>query len=96
MSQLGVKGLILTNAAGGLNPNFEVGDIMVCARQKYRSFPFTFLLHEYGHFWTIFQVIRDHVNLMGMVGINPLSGINDERYSNFKSKRYFLFWQLFF
>ena len=84
MSQLGVKGLILTNAAGGLNPNFEVGDIMVCIRQKDRSVPFSFLQHKYGHLWTFFQVIRDHVNLMGMVGINPLSGINDERYSNSK------------
>ena len=84
MSQLGVKGLILTNAAGGLNPNFEVGDIMVCIRQKDRSVLFTFLQHKYGHLWTFFQVIRDHVNLMGMVGINPLSGINDERYSNSK------------
>lgn len=42
MSQLGVKGLILTNAAGGLNPNFEVGDIMVCTRQKDKVFRLRF------------------------------------------------------
>ena len=29
MHQLGVKTLILTNAAGGLNPNYRVGDLMV-------------------------------------------------------------------
>jgi purine nucleoside phosphorylase len=29
MRLLGVKLLIVTNAAGGLNPNFNVGDIMV-------------------------------------------------------------------
>lgn len=29
MKQLGVEQLILTNAAGGLNPNFNVGDLMV-------------------------------------------------------------------
>lgn len=29
MRLLGVKLLIVTNAAGGLNPSFNVGDIMV-------------------------------------------------------------------
>lgn len=29
MQQIGVKTLILSNAAGGINPGFEVGDIMV-------------------------------------------------------------------
>jgi purine-nucleoside phosphorylase len=29
MMQLGIKFLILSNAAGGLNPNFHVGDIMI-------------------------------------------------------------------
>jgi purine-nucleoside phosphorylase len=29
MMQLGIKFLILSNAAGGLNPNFRVGDIMI-------------------------------------------------------------------
>ncbi len=29
MKQLGIETLILTNAAGGINPNFAVGDIMV-------------------------------------------------------------------
>ena len=30
MSRLGIKGIIVTNAAGGLNSNLEVGDVMVC------------------------------------------------------------------
>jgi len=29
MQELGVKTLILSNAAGGLNPEFKIGDIMI-------------------------------------------------------------------
>lgn len=50
---LGVETLVVTNAAGGLNPKFEVGDIML---------------------------IRDHINLPGFSGENPLRGPNEERY----------------
>lgn len=50
---LGVDTLLVTNAAGGLNPKFEVGDIML---------------------------IRDHINLPGFSGQNPLIGPNDERF----------------
>ncbi|ELV13305.1 Purine nucleoside phosphorylase [Tupaia chinensis] len=50
---LGVDTLVVTNAAGGLNPKFEVGDIML---------------------------IRDHINLPGFSGQNPLKGPNDERF----------------
>ncbi|XP_062946092.1 purine nucleoside phosphorylase isoform X1 [Cynocephalus volans] len=50
---LGVDTLVVTNAAGGLNPKFEVGDIML---------------------------IRDHINLPGFCGQNPLKGPNDERF----------------
>lgn len=50
MKLLGVETLFVTNAAGGLNPQFQVGDLML---------------------------IADHINLPGMVGINPLLGPND-------------------
>jgi len=49
MQLLGIKVLIVTNAAGGINPKFSPGDIML---------------------------ITDHLNLMGMVGLNPLNGPN--------------------
>ncbi|KTG03768.1 hypothetical protein cypCar_00043564 [Cyprinus carpio] len=49
---MGVETVILTNAAGGLNPDFTVGDIMV---------------------------IKDHINIPGFAGNNPLVGANDER-----------------
>ncbi|XP_003474583.1 purine nucleoside phosphorylase [Cavia porcellus] len=52
---LGVNTLVVTNAAGGLNPKFEVGDIML---------------------------IRDHINLPGFSGQNPLKGPNDERFGD--------------
>ncbi|XP_010890984.3 purine nucleoside phosphorylase 6 [Esox lucius] len=51
-SRLGVETLIVTNAAGGLNDNFKVGDIML---------------------------IKDHINIPGFAGLNPLCGHNDER-----------------
>ena len=52
MHLLGVKTLVVTNASGGLNPAFNIGDIMV---------------------------MKDHINLAGMTGVNPLVGPNDSR-----------------
>jgi len=49
MQVLGIETLIVTNAAGGLNPGFRPGDVML---------------------------ITDHVNLIGMGGLNPLWGPN--------------------
>jgi purine-nucleoside phosphorylase len=51
-SLLGVRTLVVTNAAGGLNSSFSVGDIML---------------------------IKDHINMPGLVGNNPLCGPNDDR-----------------
>jgi purine-nucleoside phosphorylase len=51
MHALGVETLIVTNAAGGLNPDFSAGDLML---------------------------IRDHLNLPGLAGNNPLRGPNDD------------------
>ena len=50
--RLGVKTLIVTNAAGAVNPEFLPGDLML---------------------------ITDHLNLMGLGGVNPLAGPNDEK-----------------
>lgn len=52
LQRLGVSFLILTNAAGAVNPAFNPGDLML---------------------------IVDHLNLIGMGGVNPLRGPNDER-----------------
>jgi purine-nucleoside phosphorylase len=49
MQVLGVETLIVTNAAGGLDPEFSAGDVML---------------------------IADHINLIGMGGLNPLRGPN--------------------
>jgi purine-nucleoside phosphorylase len=49
MQVLGIETLIVTNAAGGLNPEFRAGDVML---------------------------ITDHINLIGMGGLNPLRGPN--------------------
>lgn len=52
-SLLGVKTLVVTNAAGGLNAAYNVGDIML---------------------------IKDHINMPGFAGQNPLCGHNDKRF----------------
>ena len=52
MKLLGVEILIATNAAGGLNPDYRVGDLMI---------------------------MKDHITLPGLSGMNPLMGPNDER-----------------
>lgn len=52
MCTLGINTLIVTNAAGGLDPTFRPGDLML---------------------------ITDHINLIGMTGLNPLRGPNDPR-----------------
>ena len=52
MKLLGVEVLIATNACGGLNPEYDVGDVMI---------------------------MKDHINLPGLAGMNPLIGSNDVR-----------------
>lgn len=47
LRRLGAEVLIVSNAAGGLNPAYTTGDVMV---------------------------LRDHLNLMGLAGQNPLVG----------------------
>jgi purine-nucleoside phosphorylase len=53
MQRMGVRTLILTNAAGGVNAGLGVGDLML---------------------------IEDHINFVGMAGLNPLSGPNMEEF----------------
>uniref|UniRef100_A0A3Q1C4C5 Purine nucleoside phosphorylase n=1 Tax=Amphiprion ocellaris TaxID=80972 RepID=A0A3Q1C4C5_AMPOC len=50
---MGVETMILTNAAGSLNQDYKVGDVMI---------------------------IKDHINMPGFAGINPLAGPNDDRF----------------
>jgi purine-nucleoside phosphorylase len=49
MVRLGLEMMFVTNAAGGVNPEFVPGDVML---------------------------ITDHLNLVGMMGANPLMGPN--------------------
>jgi purine-nucleoside phosphorylase len=49
MRRLGVEIVVITNAAGAVNPKFEPGEVML---------------------------IVDHLNLIGMAGLNPLRGPN--------------------
>jgi purine-nucleoside phosphorylase len=49
MQRLGVDTLVVTNAAGAVNPDYEPGDLML---------------------------ITDHINMIGMAGLNPLRGPN--------------------
>jgi len=51
MQRLGVEILVVTNAAGAINPAYEPGDLML---------------------------ITDNLNLVGMMGFNPLIGPNDD------------------
>ncbi len=51
MHRLGIETMIVTNAAGAVNPDFYPGEIML---------------------------ITDHLNLIGMAGLNPLRGSNIE------------------
>jgi purine-nucleoside phosphorylase len=51
MRALGMKTLIVTNAAGGMNPAYTPGDLML---------------------------IKNHINMPGMAGHNPLRGPNDD------------------
>ena len=51
MQRLGIGTLIVTNAAGAINADFQPGDLML---------------------------IKDHINLIGMAGLNPLRGPNLE------------------
>ncbi len=53
MQVLGIETLIVTNAAGGLNPEFHTGDVML---------------------------ITDHINMLGMGGLNPLRGPNLDQF----------------
>ena len=52
MHLMGIKRVIITNAAGGLNRQYSEGD---------------------------FMIIKDHINLPGLIGGSSLLGPNDDR-----------------
>jgi purine-nucleoside phosphorylase len=53
MIRLGVEVLIVTNAAGAVNPEYEPGEVML---------------------------IKDHISLIAMAGLNPLRGPNIDEF----------------
>lgn len=53
MNHMGIEILIVTNAAGAINPDYQPGDLMR---------------------------LNDHLNLIGMAGLNPLRGPNLEEF----------------
>jgi len=53
MQLLGVQTVVLTNAAGAINPAFRPGDLML---------------------------LTDHINFLGMAGISPLRGPNENAF----------------
>ena len=53
MIRLGIEILIVTNAAGAVNPNYEPGEVML---------------------------IKDHISLIAMTGLNPLRGPNIDEF----------------
>ncbi|MCD6576752.1 MAG: purine-nucleoside phosphorylase [Anaerolineaceae bacterium] len=53
MIRLGIEVLIVTNAAGAVNPNYKPGEIML---------------------------IKDHISLIAMAGLNPLRGPNIDEF----------------
>ena len=55
MKLLGVKVIVVTNAAGGLNPDYNMGDIII-------------------------MIMKDHINLAGLLGANSLTGYNVDGY----------------
>jgi len=53
MVRLGIEVLIVTNAAGAVNPDYEPGEVML---------------------------IKDHISLIAMAGLNPLRGPNIDEF----------------
>lgn len=69
---LGLTKYAVTNAAGGLNQKYEVGDIVMLKDVSlpfisFPSSPFFVLRH-----------LTQHLNLAGLVGVNPLRGPNHD------------------
>ena len=72
MKLFGVEKIILTNAAGGVNPNVRqiVLDNSLILISKLL---FKFKLGD-------FMIIKDHLFLPGLCGFNPLVGKNDSEF----------------
>lgn len=64
---LGVRTLLVSNAAGGINPNFGTASSSIKLQWSHLAFGDLMLL-------------KDHIFMPGLCGLGPLVGLNDPRF----------------
>ena len=76
MRLLGVKLLIVTNAAGGLNKDYNVGDIMII--QDHFGMPGRYLFFSLPELSQFLAYEHSCRSTIGIAGNHPLRGVNDD------------------